>query len=106
MPYVRFVNGEERIVGYEVIKKQVGSLEASRRQIPLKLAWAITIHKAQGMSLDAVEVDLSGVFEDGQAYVALSRARTVAGLRVIGFDPRRTTTSARVLQFYDTLPEA
>jgi ATP-dependent DNA helicase PIF1 len=80
-----------------------GEVQAQRRQIPLILAWALSIHKAQGQTLQRVKVDLRKVFEKGQAYVALSRATCREGLQVIGFDKRKVMAHPRVGEFYNSL---
>lgn len=68
------------------------------RQVPLRLAWAITVHKSQGMSLDAAQIDLGRAFEFGQGYVALSRVRTLAGLSLLGFNANALMVHPKVMQ--------
>jgi ATP-dependent DNA helicase PIF1 len=84
-------------------ESQQGEVIAKRVQVPLILAWALSIHKAQGQTLTRVKVDLGKVFEKGQAYVALSRARSKEGLQVLRFDERKVMVHPRVLQFYSKL---
>ncbi|KKA19930.1 DNA repair and recombination protein pif1, mitochondrial [Rasamsonia emersonii CBS 393.64] len=80
-----------------------GEVQAQRQQVPLILAWALSIHKAQGQTLQRVKVDLGRVFEKGQAYVALSRATSQAGLQVFGFDPKKVMVHPKVIEFYRNL---
>lgn len=80
-----------------------GEVQAKRTQLPLILAWALSIHKAQGQTLERVTVNLGRVFEKGQAYVALSRATTQQGLRVLGFDKSKVMAHPKVVDFYGRL---
>jgi len=78
-----------------------GEVIASRKQIPLILAWALSIHKAQGQTLSPVKIDLGRTFEKGQAYVALSRATNLDGLQVVGFDPTKIKAHPKAIDFYN-----
>ncbi len=78
-------------------------LFAERVQVPLRLAWAISVHKSQGMTLPRMCAHLEGTFECGQAYVALSRASSRAGLAIRNFDPQQARARGDVLAFYNSI---
>ncbi len=85
--------------------EEEGKRKAMIEQYPLRLAWAITVHKSQGMSLDAVEVDLSKSFEAGMGYVALSRVRSLEGLRLIGLNKNALEVRGDILEYDEDLRE-
>lgn len=106
-PIVKFYNGQTCIISpdswsVETFNENTAEVEtvASITQVPLALAWAITIHKSQGMTLDSVLCDLSKVFTEGQAYVAISRVKSLEGLYIKGFKPSCLSTNKQVIDFY------
>lgn len=74
-------------------------------QVPLRLAWAVTIHKSQGMSLDAAEIDLSRAFVPGMGYVALSRVRSLDGLYLVGLGPQALQLDSDIYEFDKALKQ-
>lgn len=102
MPIVKFNNGVTMTM--EAVTWSIRENEkviGSRTQIPLRLAWAITCHKSQGMTLDKVEVHLGKAFEYGQAYVALSRARTKEGLFIASGSKASIKAHPKAVNFYE-----
>lgn len=81
-----------------VLSKDDGKKLAEIKQLPLRLAWAFTIHKSQGMTLDAAEIDLSKCFVPGQGYVALSRVRNRDGLKIMGYNDMALTLHPQVVR--------
>jgi ATP-dependent exoDNAse (exonuclease V) alpha subunit len=75
-------------------------------QVPLRLAWAITVHKSQGMSLDAAEIDLSKSFAYGMGYVALSRVKSLEGIRLLGINPKAFMVDSEIAKFDEALKKS
>jgi DNA-binding MarR family transcriptional regulator len=103
-PVIRTMKGKSITIGRASWKiEEDGKVKAEILQYPLRLAWAITVHKSQGMSLDAVEVDLSKSFEPGMGYVALSRVRTLEGLTILGINEMALRVHDGVQEFEDEI---
>ena len=114
IPVVRFHNGVEQtmlpgnhlfllqiLIFFDMFRAELSGTGVCRRwQIPLKLAWAITIHKCQGLSLDKAKISLKDIFASGHAYVALSRVRSLEGLEVDFFSKSCVKVNGKVLDYY------
>lgn len=96
-PVVETLAGERiEVEPMEWTVEEDGRVLGGVTQVPLRLAWAITIHKSQGMSMDAAEIDLTKTFTPGQGYVALSRVRTLSGLLLRGINDTALSVDPRV----------
>jgi ATP-dependent DNA helicase PIF1 len=102
---VKFLNGEVRTYERHTqeSKDESGAVVAWRKQFPFKLAWCMTVHKSQGMTIDLLEIDLRGAFEVAQAYVAISRGVGLDRMRVRNFTRECVKTSPTVLQFQHSI---
>jgi ATP-dependent exoDNAse (exonuclease V) alpha subunit len=112
-PVVEFTNGkiltlmpEEWLIEKFDEEKKMIVTEAGVSQVPLILAWAMTIHKSQGLTLDKISCDLADVFSPGQAYVALSRARSLEGIFIESINFSRISSNREAVEFYRGLLSA
>jgi ATP-dependent DNA helicase PIF1 len=102
-PIVQFSNGHRMMMEKMWFQSEIYPTLAIG-QYPLSLAWAVTIHKIQGCSLSHAQIDIGeSIFEYGQTYVALSRVRTMDGLYLMNFQPKRIKSHPKVIAFYDSL---
>jgi len=105
LPIVKYKNGYQMTMSYHLWPSEnIPGIGVS--QLPLILAWALTIHKAQGSTLDIAEIDAgASIFECGQTYVALSRVKSLEGLYLSSFDAKKIRVSRKVQEFYAILEE-
>lgn len=99
-PIVRLMNNRTiKVAPHSWKLEEDGRVRAEVSQLPLRLAWAITIHKSQGMSLDSAEIDLSKTFTPGMGYVALSRIRSIGGLYLSGINAMALHMHPSIFEF-------
>ena len=106
LPAVRFLNGQRRIIDYVIREIEENDQKiAQYSQLPLLLGYAYSIHRSQGATLDYVIVDLGEIFEWNQAYVSLSRVRTLEGLSISNLDWMKFRAHPKAVEYYKKLAE-
>ena len=104
-PKIRFVNGIVMVMSKHHWQS-VDYPSVAIKQYPLQFAWALTIHKIQGASLNMAQMDVgTSIFEYGQTYVAMSRVKSLEGLYMSDFNPNKIRANPKVIQFYNKIPE-
>jgi ATP-dependent DNA helicase PIF1 len=104
LPVVRFLNGLTMVIEHKTWTVEENKVPVFMfTQIPLKVAFACSGHKSQGLSIDYAQVDLANIFEYGQAYVCLSRVRTLEGLSIKNLNKECFKTNQKVIDFYEDL---
>ena len=102
-PIIKFTNKKILTIQYFDYILEEGKIIIKKKQLPLILAWAITIHKAQGMTLEYIKTDIgSTIFEYGQAYVVLSRVKNIEGLSLLNIDYSKIKAHPKILEYYKT----
>jgi len=105
-PMVEIIDGNNiKVKPATWIIEEDDIVKARISQLPLRLAWAVTVHKSQGMNLDSAEIDLSKCFVEGMGYVALSRLRSFAGLKLLGINDLAFMVNQKVLELDEKLKE-
>ena len=99
LPVVRFDNGRDVKISPHLFQTNIDGQRKTGLQLPLSLAWALTVHKSQGMTLSRVELDISDSWDVGQSYTALSRVRDAKGLWIRSL-PDKFEVDVKVMQFY------
>lgn len=103
---VKFDNGIIKQISRCLFEYSIEDIVVAKRfQLPLKLAYAITIHKSQGMTFDEIVVDCEKAFAPGQVYVALSRVKSLKGLYIKGFNPKKLFSNFKAISFYSKLQQ-
>jgi ATP-dependent DNA helicase PIF1 len=106
LPVVQFLNGSKREFGCHTWTSEINPA-INIKQLPLIHAWAITIHKSQGVTLDLAEIDAgNNIFECGQTYVALSRVKSLDGLYLTAFNPQKIKVNDKVQKYYQSIEVA